>query len=509
MKNKNFYVTTPIYYVNDKPHIGHAYTSIAADILARFKRLDGYTTMFLTGTDEHGQKVEKSALDNKKNPQDFVDEVAQYFINMSDELNLTNDDFIRTTEERHKKAVQFLWIELEKKGFIYKGLYKGWYALRDEAFYSEDELIKNAQGKFVAPSGAEVDWREEESYFFKLSAFGEKLLAHYESNPQALLPKGRYNEVVSFIKMGLNDLSISRSSFEWGIKVPNDTKSVIYVWLDALTNYISALGYPDFQNPKWKMWSNATHLVGKDIVRFHAVYWVAFLMALDLPLPKRIFAHGWWLNEGQKMSKSLGNALKPNDLIASYGLDAVRYFLFKEVTFGNDGDFNNNAIKNRINNELANEYGNLLQRTLTIYHKNFAGIISNQTFNQEQQNYLDNTNNVLDKCRHAIDNQNFTEYLENAWQIIRYANAYIDKTAPWNLIKNGEKEQAEQILHFVLDLVRRVSLLLNPVIPNATSNILNQLNIQENQRNFVSFNLTLNQHHKFNLPSVVFSKILE
>ncbi|MFQ5939314.1 MAG: methionine--tRNA ligase, partial [Alphaproteobacteria bacterium] len=327
-----YYITTPIYYVNDAPHIGHAYTSLACDVLARFMRLDGYEVKFLTGTDEHGQKVEKSATAVGMEPAAFTDKMSENFRALSHAMNFSNDDFIRTTEPRHIAACQALWRELKARDQIYLGAYAGWYAVRDEAYYSESEVIEGPDGKKVAPSGAEVEWVEEPSYFFRLSAWQEPLLQLYEDNPDCIAPKSRRNEVVSFVKSGLKDLSISRTSFKWGVAVPDDPDHVMYVWLDALTNYITAAGYPDAEGKGFtSFWPADLHVVGKDILRFHAVYWPAFLMAAGLAPPKRVFAHGWWTNEGQKISKSLGNIIEPLHLVEEYGLDAVRYFLLREV----------------------------------------------------------------------------------------------------------------------------------------------------------------------------------
>ena len=351
-----YYVTTPIYYVNDAPHIGHAYTTLACDILARFKRLDGFDVKFLTGTDEHGQKVEKSAKTANLDPKTFTDKVSQNFRHLADCMNFSNDDFIRTTENRHRLACSAIWRRLLEKDQIYLGSYAGWYAVRDEAFYSESEISNSPNGTKVAPSGAEVEWVEEPSYFFRLSEWQDRLLAYYEANSDFILPKTRRNEVISFVKAGLQDLSISRTTFNWGVPVPNDDDHIIYVWLDALTNYVTAVGFPEIEKGDYAhYWPADLHMVGKDILRFHAVYWPAFLMAAGLQPPKRVYAHGWWTNEGQKISKSLGNVIDPIDLVERYGLDQVRYFLMREVPFGNDGDFSHQAIVQRINSELAND----------------------------------------------------------------------------------------------------------------------------------------------------------
>ncbi|HSR72199.1 MAG TPA: methionine--tRNA ligase, partial [Kiloniellales bacterium] len=354
----SYYVTTPIYYVNDLPHIGHAYTTLACDALARFMRLDGYDVFFLTGTDEHGQKVEKSAQVAGLDPQAFTDRVSENFRALSQTLDFSNDAFIRTTEERHLRACQALWARLIEAGEIYLGSYAGWYAVRDEAFYGENELTLQPDGRRIASSGAEVEWVEEPSYFFRLSQWADRLLEFYDANPDFIGPEGRRNEVVSFVKGGLKDLSVSRTTFNWGVPVPDDPDHIMYVWLDALTNYITAVGYPDTESDTYRRyWPADVHMVGKDILRFHAVYWPAFLMAAGLEPPKRIFAHGWWTNEGQKISKSLGNVIGPDTLVARYGLDAVRYFLLREVPFGNDGDFSHRAMVSRINNDLANDFG--------------------------------------------------------------------------------------------------------------------------------------------------------
>ena len=361
-----YYITTPIYYVNDSPHIGHAYTTLACDALARFMRLDGRDVFFLTGTDEHGQKVEKAARDRGTDPQAFTNEVSERFRELARAMGFSNDDFIRTTETRHKRAVMALWEKLVEFGDIYLGTYAGWYSVRDEAFYAESELV---DGK--APTGAPVEWVEEPSYFFRLAAWQDRLLRFYEENPDFVLPATRRNEVVSFVKGGLQDLSVSRTSFTWGIPVPGDSRHVMYVWLDALTNYISAVDYPDTDSPMWqRFWPADVHVVGKDILRFHAVYWPAFLMSAGLPPPKRVFAHGWWTVEGQKMSKSLGNVVAPAELIQKYGLDQTRYFLLREIPFGNDGDFSHAAMVRRLNHDLANDFGNLAQRVLTLIQRN-------------------------------------------------------------------------------------------------------------------------------------------
>lgn len=482
-----YYVTTPIYYVNDAPHIGHAYTTLACDVLARFKRLDGFDVRFLTGTDEHGQKVEKSAQAAGKDPQTFTDEVSQNFRDLAVFMKFSNDDFIRTTEDRHIKACQAIWKKLEEAGDIYLDNYGGWYAVRDEAFYGEDELTKTPDGKRIAPSGAEVEWVEEPSYFFRLSAWGDKLLAHYEANPDFILPDSRRNEVMSFVKGGLNDLSISRTTFNWGVKVPGDEAHIMYVWLDALTNYITAVGYPETEAGDYaRYWPADLHMVGKDILRFHAVYWPAFLMAAGLEPPKRVFAHGWWTNEGQKISKSLGNVIDPIDLANTYGLDQVRYFLLREVPFGNDGDFSHQAMVNRMNGELANDFGNLAQRVLSMVAKNCDGKVPTPgDFDDDDKTMLDGARNLLEIVRNHIDRQGFNHALEAIWTVIRAANGYVDRQAPWKLRKEDPARMLT-VLYVLAETIRHLAILCQPVMPDTMSKMLDQLGVGEDARTFAS-----------------------
>ncbi|HEY8013050.1 MAG TPA: methionine--tRNA ligase, partial [Dongiaceae bacterium] len=409
MAERRYYVTTPIYYVNDSPHIGHAYTTLACDVLARFKRLDGYDVMFLTGTDEHGQKVEKTAIAAGMTPKALTDKVSQNFRDLAKAMNFSNDDFIRTTEERHIRACQAIWQRLIERGEIYLDKYAGWYAVRDEAYYAEDELTTGPNGKKIAPSGAEVEWVEEPSYFFRLGAWGERLLEFYAAHPDFIAPESRRNEVTSFVRGGLRDLSVSRTSFTWGVPVPGDPAHIMYVWLDALTNYITATGFPDMESASYKrFWPADLHMVGKDILRFHAVYWPAFLMAAELPVPRRVFAHGWWTNEGQKISKSLGNVIEPLALIERYGLDPVRYFLLREMPFGNDGDFSHRSMVNRMNGDLANDLGNLAQRVLSMIAKNCSGILpAPGAFTAADQVLLDAAKALHGRVAAEIDRQAF------------------------------------------------------------------------------------------------------
>lgn len=507
----NFYITTPIYYVNDSPHIGHAYTTIACDVMARFKRLDGDDVKFLTGTDEHGQKVDKAAKQAGIDPQAFTDDVSRRFralVNCPEQqgggenlLNATNDDFIRTTEQRHKKAAQGLWNRIKEKNpqSIYKANYGGWYSVRDEAYYQESELIEK-DGKKIAPSGADVEWVEEESYFFDLSKWQQKLLDFYEANPDFITPKSRYNEVVSFVRGGkefvegaLKDLSISRTTFNWGVPVPDDDKHVMYVWIDALTNYLTAVGFPDTEcEPFKKYWGTkenpkAIHVVGKDILRFHAVYWPAFLMAADLPLPRKIVAHGWWTIEGEKMSKSLGNVIAPKDLIDQFGLDQTRYFLMREVPFGNDGNFSKQAMGERINSDLANNIGNLAQRTLSMIQKNAEGKVPSNNKLEASDNELlecvQVTKDLQAEIAELTDNFKFDVIIGQILSFASKSNEYIDKQEPWKL-KKENPERMNTVLYTLAESIRCIAIMLQPFTPQAAAKILNQLAVPQDKRMF-------------------------
>ncbi len=481
-----YYLTTPIYYVNDSPHIGHAYTSVACDVLARFMRLDGHDVLFLTGTDEHGQKVEKSAAAAGKEPQSFVDEVSERFRALGDVMGFSNDDFIRTTEPRHIEACQALWKRIADNGHIYLGKYAGWYSVRDEAFYAESELVKEGQG-WTAPSGAPVEWVEEPSYFFRLSAWQDKLLAFYEENPQAVAPESRRNEVVSFVSGGLSDLSISRTSFKWGVPVPGDSDHIMYVWLDALTNYISAAGFPDEKREAWRaFWPADLHMVGKDILRFHAVYWPAFLMAAGIEPPKRVFAHGWWTNEGRKMSKSVGNVIEPERIVAHYGLDQIRYFLLRELPFGNDGDFSHKAVVRRMNNDLANDYGNLAQRILAMIARHCGAAVPRPgAFEKADRALLDAASSLTDDVREAMEAQAFHRALIRIWDVIGHANRYVDDQAPWALRKSDPARMAT-VLYTVAETVRRLAILTQPFMPESSGRMLDQLGVSPDQRDLAA-----------------------
>jgi len=482
----SYFITTPIYYVNDAPHIGHAYTTIACDILSRFSKLKGDKTFFLTGTDEHGQKVEKAALSKNNDPQNFVNEMSQNFRDLIPYLGCQIDDFIRTTEERHKIATQFLWNKLKDNDQIYLSNYEGWYSIRDEAFYLESELTKTENG-FIAPSGAPVEWVKEESYFFKLSKWEDKLIEYYEKNPESILPYSRYNEVLSFIRGGLKDLSISRTTFKWGVKVPETEKHVMYVWIDALCNYITALNYPDTEHDSFKTFWPGIHVVGKDILRFHAVYWPAFLMAADLEPPKQIFAHGWWTNEGQKISKSVGNIINPYEIIDTYGLDQIRFFLFREVPFGNDGDFSKDAIAQRVNADLSNNYGNLIQRITSFIIKNSDSKVFKPTnYNEIDTNLIKSFDVTLTNYLKNMQSFQIDKALKNIFDYLSEVNAYVDSQAPWSL-KNTDNHRMKDVLYVVTLMTIKTSILLYPIIPSSIDKALNIYNLSIDNLNLTNF----------------------
>ena len=472
-----YYLTTPIYYVNDVPHIGHAYTTLACDVIARFMRLDGREVKFLTGTDEHGQKVEKSAAAAGVAPKEFVDRVSQNFRDLAAQMGYSNDDFIRTTEARHIRACQALWRAIAANGDIYLGHYEGWYSVRDEAFWAEDELVVGADGKKRAPTGADVEWVREPSYFFRLSGWQDRLLKFYDTHPDFILPESRRNEVVSFVKGGLHDLSISRTTFSWGVPVPDAPGHIMYVWLDALTNYLTAIGYPDTTPEFPRLWPADLHMVGKDIIRFHAVYWPAFLMAAGLEPPRRVFAHGWWTNEGQKISKSLGNVIDPLMLTAEFGLDPVRYFLMREVPFGNDGDFSRAAMIDRINNDLANGFGNLCQRVLSMIAANCGGAVpAAGTLADHDRALLAAAGVLLADVRNALLSQQIHVALAQLWSVVGEANRYVDTEAPWKLKKSDPARMAT-VLYVLIEVIRHLGVLLQPFMPASAAKILDQVAI--------------------------------
>jgi methionyl-tRNA synthetase len=506
---KRFYITTPIYYVNGAPHIGHAYSSIAADVMARFKRLDGYDVFFLTGTDEHGQKIEKAANDAGITPQHLADRNSDAFRAMAKAVNLSNTDFIRTTEPRHQAACAAMWQALDAAGAIELGHYEGWYATRDEAFYNEDELTTAPDGTKRSPYGAPVEWVREPSYFFKLSTFQSRLLALFEANPEFIQPASSRNEIISFVRSGLRDISISRTSFTWGVPVPNAPGHVMYVWIDALTNYLTALGYPDRTAPNMAFWPADIHLVGKEITRFHAIYWPAMLMAANLPLPKRVFGHGWWVTNGEKMSKSLGNALEIQPVVTEFGIDPIRFFLLREIPFGNDGDVSRRAIITRLNTELANGLGNLAQRTLSFIAKNAGAAIPAAGPATEADHALNTIAETLPtRVRAAMDRLAYQEALEEIWKLIRAANAYIDHEQPWALRKTNPTRMAH-VLRTLCETIRITAILLQPFMPETMAKLLDQLAIPPTARSFADLETPLTEATPLPTPTGLFPRFTE
>ena len=483
MSLDNFYITTPIYYPSGEPHMGHAYSSILADVFARFKRNDNNNVFFLTGTDEHGLKIQTAARKSGLDPLVYCDKISLIFKDLTTKLNLSNDDFIRTTEKRHHKSVNDLWDRLVKSGDIYLSKYKGWYSVSDEAYYNSDEIIEKNGKKFSTFSGSQVEWVEEESFFFKLSSWQKKLLEFYDNNSKFILPISRRNEVVNFVKSGLNDLSVSRTSFTWGIKVPNNDKHVIYVWLDALTNYLSALNFPDTNDKLYKkFWPASLHVIGKDILRFHAVYWPAFLLAAKIKPPSRVFGHGWILSGEEKMSKSKGNILDPLEIIKKYGVDELRYYLMKEVSHGSDGSISLKSLENCINSDLANNYGNLCQRIFSFVKKNCNNkVIKTKNISAADKKLIEQTSAITKDLRDLMNNQNLNNYIKSVINISFLTNKYINDEEPWKLKDN--KEKMNNVLHLSLEQIAKISILLNPIIPKATTKVLEALKINSKSKN--------------------------
>ena len=506
---KNFYITTPIYYPSANPHMGHAYSSIIADFFARFKKIDGFNVYFLTGTDEHGLKIQRAAEKDGIETLEFCDKISKTFKDLSKTLNLTNTDFIRTTEIRHKKSVQFLWNELLKNDDIYLSKYSGWYSVSDEAFYDKEEIEEIDGKKRAISSKSFVEWVDEESFFFRLSKWEKPLLNFYEKNPKFIAPESRKNEVLSFVKSGLKDLSISRKSFSWGIKVPNNNKHVIYVWLDALTNYLSALNYPDTNNDLFKnFWPASLHLIGKDILRFHAVYWPAFLLAADIKPPLRVYGHGWILAGDEKMSKSKGNILDPIEIIDKYGLDPLRYYLIKEVSFGNDGNISKEKLENCINSDLANNFGNFIQRVISFNEKNLGLKIPEKgDFSYQDLKILSVFEKEYNNLVNFIDTQNLNFYINFIVDNLFAANKYFNDEEPWN--KKGDLKRLNTIVYVALELIRKFALLLYPIIPETSLKVLKIFDMSENDIQLSSIkNHELNKKNtKINKIGILFKKI--
>jgi methionyl-tRNA synthetase len=482
-----YFVTTPIFYPNGVPHIGHAYTAMVTDAIARFQRLDGFDVRFLTGTDEHGLKMQQTAIAEGLTPLALADRNSGRFREMMAALNISFDDYIRTTEPRHERACQALWLAIEKNGDIYPDKYAGWYSVRQEAYFDEAETTLGTDGVRREPLGSPVEWTEEETFFFRLSAYQDKLLDLYARVPDFVLPRERLNEVASFVRGGLQDLSISRTTFDWGIKVPGHPSHVMYVWMDALTNYITAAGYPDVEGGDFqRYWPASLHVTGKDIVRFHAVYWPAFLMSAGVEVPKRVFSHGFLLNRGEKMSKSVGNVVDPFAMAAQYGVDQIRYFFMREVSFGQDGSYNHEAIVARINADLANDLGNLAQRSLSMIAKQLGGVLPEPgDFSDNDKAILAQADTMLELSRSAMATQQIHQWLHAVWAVVAEANRYFAGEAPWALAKTDPARQ-KTVLYVTAEVVRQIAILAQPAMPEASAKLLDSLGIPKDARNFTA-----------------------
>jgi methionyl-tRNA synthetase len=505
-----YFITTPIFYPNGIPHIGHAYTAMVTDAIARFQRLDGFDVRFLTGTDEHGLKMQQTAVAEGLTPLALADRNSARFREMMTALNISYDDYIRTTEPRHERACQALWRAIEKNGDIYLGKYAGWYSVRQEAYFDEAETTVGADGIRREPLGSPVEWAEEETYFFRLSAYQDKLLALYADVPDFVLPRERLNEVASFVKGGLKDLSVSRTTFDWGIKVPDAPSHVMYVWMDALTNYITAAGYPDVESDEFqRYWPANLHVTGKDIVRFHAVYWPAFLMSAGVAVPQRVFSHGFLLNRGEKMSKSVGNVVDPFTMAAHYGVDQVRYFFMREVSFGQDGSYNHEAIVARINADLANDLGNLAQRSLSMIAKQLGGMLPEPgEFTDNDKEILAEADAMLGASRSAMATQQIHQWLNVVWSVVAEANRYFAGEAPWALAKTDPDRQ-KTVLYVTAEVVRQVAILTQPVMPDASGKLLDSLGVPVDARDFAALGTRIKAGAALPPPVGVFPRYVE
>jgi methionyl-tRNA synthetase len=507
-----YYVTTAIAYPNGVPHVGHAYEYIATDAIARFKRLDGFDVRFLTGTDEHGLKMAQTAATEGIPTADLARRNSDVFQRLQEKLGITFDRFIRTTDPDHLEASKAIWQAMLDAGDIYLGAYAGWYSVRDERFFAEDETTALEDGtRIAAETGTPVTWTEEQTYFFRLSAYADRLLAHYEANPDFIAPDVRRNEIVSFVSRGLTDLSISRTTFDWGIPVPGHPDHVMYVWVDALTNYLTGVGFPDTDSEDFRrFWPADLHMIGKDIIRFHAVYWPAFLMSAGIELPRRVFAHGFLFNRGEKMSKSIGNTVDPLALVDAYGSDQVRYFLLREVPFGQDGSYSDDAIISRINTDLANELGNLAQRCLSMVNKNLGGVVPDPgEFSAEDTALLNEADALMDKVRRAFDQQAMHQGLESIWLALGAANRYFSAQEPWVLRKSAEPADQQRfaaVLYTTMEVVRIAALLVQPVMPESGAKLLDLLGQPVDQRDFTAVGIRLAPGTTLPAPSGVFPR---
>ncbi len=507
----SFYITTAISYPNGAPHIGHAYEAIATDALARFQRLDGKDVFFLTGTDEHGLKMIQTAQKENMTPAELAARNAAQFREMDERLNISFDRFIRTSEEQHHRSVQEIWKRMAANGDIYLDSYAGWYSVRDEAYYAEDETVVGEDDMRRGPQGTPVEWVEEKSYFFKLSAYQGRLLALYENQPDFIGPESRRNEVVSFVKSGLRDLSISRTTFDWGVRVPADPEHVMYVWVDALTNYITGIGFPDENDPDWHYWPADVHIIGKDIIRFHAVYWPAFLMSAGIPVQKRVFAHGFLFNRGEKMSKSVGNVVDPFNLADQYGVDQMRYFFLREVPFGQDGSYNHEAIVARINADLANDLGNLAQRSLSMIGKQYQGVLPEPgDFSDNDKAILAQADGMIALARTAMATQQIHHALNAIWAVVAEANRYFAGEAPWALAKTDPKRQAT-VLYVTAEVVRQIAIMAQFAMPTASSKMLDILGISDEatSRDFAALATRIKPGTVLPAPAPVFPRYIE
>ena len=509
MSKPKFYITTAIPYANGAPHIGHAYERIATDAIARFKRLDGYDVLFVTGMDEHGQKMQQTAAREGITPQQLADRTAAQFQQMGEDLNARADDILRTTELRHKESVQEIWRRMAANGDIYLSKYSGWYSVRDEAYYGEDEIEQREGKRYAIKTGTPVEWVEEESYFFKLSAYADKLLELYEKRPDFVTPENYKNEIVAFVKRGLNDLSVSRTTFDWGVPVPDDPKHVMYVWVDALTNYLSATGFPDTNAPRAGFWPASAHVIGKDITRFHAIYWPAFLLSAGLPVPEQVVVHGFLFSRGEKMSKSVGNVVSPSDLVKNYGVDQTRYFFLREVPFGQDGNYSHEAIVNRVNADLANDLGNLAQRSLSMIAKNCGGVVPEcGPLSEADKEILAAADGIHAEARAAHETHAINKALDAIWRVVAEANRYFAGQEPWAL-KKTDPARMSTVLYVTAEVLRIIGIMAQPYIPSSAATLLQLLGNEKASASFADLNTRLVSGTPLPAPQPIFPRYVE